>query len=226
MKALFRTFLVAFATAAVAVTGVFLAAPAQADLYRYWSFWQLQGDNWEFYEGNPADVIPANGSVEGWRYGVGGTAASDVRPPRSTVPFGEICTGDAAPAGQKQVGVIIDTGTQQDVPATGVPPEPTITCVTTSENANALQVLQATESARVENGLVCGIAGYPASGCGDVVAGATAVPNDSPTEFAVTQQESEGSSGSPLPAIAIGVVVVVIIVAAVFIARSRKNSAG
>lgn len=231
-----RLILASLLTALVAVPGLVLgaAAPAQADsqYYLYWSLWeQAPNDQWQFNESGASALTPANGSVNGWRFGVAGFAVPDVREPRATVTFAEVCGEDAAPAGQKKVAEVIDYGTGADAPAGSTPPKPVLACATVAENANAVQALQAVAPVRYENGLVCAISAYPAAGCGDPAPNATAVPTDSPTEFATPQAVAAGlpaapsdSSGPPAALIGLAGLAAVVAVAAVFIARKRSNS--
>lgn len=224
-----RRTLVAVLAALLAVPAlVFGASPAQADLYRYWSFWERQDGAWVFVEVDPASVVPANGAVNGWRFGVGGIDADTNRPPRSKAAFAEICGSAAAPEGEKRVAVVIDTGTFQDAPAGGTPPEPVAVCATVPAEANAVQTLQSVASTRVENGLVCGIANYPETGCGDALPGASVVPSDSPTEFALPSEEVSDENGvngpeAPVALILVTGVAVVIAVAGVIVARNRRR---
>lgn len=206
------------------------AGPAHADLYRYWSFWQEDpSGQWAFVAAGPAATTPANGAVDGWRFSVGGIDATTTRPPRTTPTFMAVCGDEAAPAGQKRVAVVIDTGTPADAPDSATPPPPQLACATVPVAANSLQTLQSVTATRLENGVVCGVSGYPAGGCTGVVAGATAVPTDSPTQFAVaaasapaTSQSSGGSAQLVGAVVAVGALVVLGIVAIVFARRRRS----
>lgn len=207
---------------------VFGATAAHADLYRYWSFWERENGSWVFVEVDPAAVIPANGAVNGWRYGVGGVDSTTNRPPRSKAAFAEICGTAPSPPGEKRVAVVIDTGTAEDAPVGVTPPEPFAVCATVDVDANAVQILQSVANTRTDGGLVCGIENYPNGGCGDVVAGATAVPSDSPTEFALPSEEvshdqESGAPQTPVALIALTAVAVAIAVVGVVVARNRRR---
>lgn len=204
------------------------ASPAHADLYRYWSFWTSDNGSWVMAETGPGDVVPADGDVTGWRYGVAGIEVSSNRPPRWEGNFSEICGEGQAPEGQKNVVVVLDTGTEADAPEGSTPPAPEAKCATVPADANALQVVQAVAPTRVEDGLVCGILDYPQTGCADTIPGAEPAPTENPAvEFVTaTDVESQGATGSegvPTALIAVGGLVAVIAVAAVFIARARRN---
>lgn len=223
-----RPLVLAVLAALIAIPAMlFAAAPAQADLYRFWSFWEqnAQGE-WTFIETGAGDVVPANGAVEGWRFGVGGVDASTNRPPRTDATFTEICGNDAAPTGEKKVGIVIDTGTTEDAPDGASVPPPTLSCATVPQSATAVQTLQAVAATRAEGGIICAIDNYPASGCGDTVAGATAVPTDTPTEFAADTTVTPApaaSSGPPLVAMGVGVTAIVVVIGAVVVAMRRRN---
>lgn len=223
-----RRWFLALAAAVITLPAlVAVAVPAQADMYRYWSFWQSNGSEWVFVQTAPTEVVPANGEVNGWRFGVGGTDGDTTRPPRSTASYSEICGTDPAPEGQKKVAEIIDTGTPEDAPEGSTPPEPVAVCATVPNEANAVQTLQAVADVRLDQGLLCGIFGYPASGCGDVVAGMTTLPSDSPTEFALPNEvtataSAQESGGLPTTLLAVTGIAVVLGVIAVLVARSRQ----
>lgn len=175
------------AVLALVLAGLLVSAgAARADLYRYWSVWQENNGQWTFVETAPDSLNPANGSVMGWRFGAGGVDAASTRAPRATPTFSDVC-GDAAPAsGEKAVGLVIDTGTAADSPDGSTPPSPIITCAVVPESYNAVQVLQFAADTRIEGGLVCAVLDYPATGCGDTIAGAEGTPTDTPDDLAVT----------------------------------------
>lgn len=222
-----RRTLISLLAALIALPALlFGAGPAHADLYSYWSLWTAKDGQWTFAETGAGDVVPANGEVNGWRWGVGGVDAQTVRPPRELPPFADICGSDPAPAGQKKIAEVIDTGTAEDAPNGSTPPAPRLVCATVPENASALQALQAVSETRVEGGIVCAIDGFPTSGCGEMIAGATAVPTDTPTSFAGATAEAPGASSGPnVPTILIGItgIAAVIAVVAVLVAKQRRG---
>lgn len=143
------------------------AAAANAAAYRFWGYYQLQGDTWSFATKGPDQTKPADGSVEGWRYAVADTATP--RLPRATVTFDDLCADTKAETGKKRVGVVIDYGRAADSEDGATPPKPVGDCVVVDTAATGSEVLAAAADARVEKGLVCGIGGYPAAGCGGEV---------------------------------------------------------
>lgn len=194
----------AAAFAALLVT-LLTAGPAKADLYRYWSVWQAPDGSWTFVETAPDSLIPTDGEVIGWRYAVGGVDASTMRAPRTLPAFADVCGTQSPAAGEKNVAVVIDPGTTADAPDGETPPTALVSCATVPEAASAVQTLQAVADTRVEGGLVCAVLGYPTTGCGDTVAGATEVPVDTADDlqetFATTAPQSAASPlATPAPA--------------------------
>lgn len=181
-----RPVLPAAATLLVAVLTVLVGPPAAAaepgTAYRYWGYYSATADGWTFAQTGPDGATPADGSVEGWRYAVAGE--SDVRQPRALPAFEEVCPGEAL-EGMKQVAVVLDHGRPADAPDGAEPPAPRAACAVVDEAATGADVLASVaQEVRVEGGLVCGIDGYPATGCADPVAEVTAeaaAPDDAVT---------------------------------------------
>lgn len=170
------------------------ASPAQAASYRYWGYYHGTGKGtWAFASTGPAAVKPADGAVEGWRFAISGDA--DARYPRVTPNFATVCAGTTAVAGKKRVAVYIDSGIAVEAPTGSTPPTPAAACAVVPTAATGAQVLAAVEKARASKGLVCGIGGYPSTGCGGEVKKPPAVPSPEPkVAFAVA-----GASPTPTP---------------------------
>jgi hypothetical protein len=163
-----RPVLAALCLIAALVAAVVLpAASASAAAYRYWGYYQLQGSSWTFATKGPDQVTPTDGSVEGWRFAVGGEG--DSRMPRATATFADLCGSTAAESGKKRVGVVIDYGRAADTEDGAEPPAPAARCAVVATAASGAEVLAAVASVRAENGLVCGIDQHPATGCGGEV---------------------------------------------------------
>jgi hypothetical protein len=142
---------------------------ASATAYRYWSYW-VGGDGGWTFASQGAARIPADGTVDGWRFAVSPATGSST-PPRTASTFADVCAGTAPVAGHKRVGVVIDYGTADDAPPNETAPAgPVAACVVVAEDATGYAVLDAATDLRVQSGLVCGVSGYPASGCGEPVA--------------------------------------------------------
>lgn len=210
------------------------------DGYRFWGYYQWTSGQWGFAQKGADVVVPADGSVEGWRYAVGGAKP---RVPRAAGDFATICGATPAESGKKRVALVIDSGTPADSSTGEAPPPATGTCVVTDAKATGAKVLAAVQPVRIEKGLTCGIAGYPAKGCADPVknikvpatdepvqleigpavgSAATPAPGAAPTNQspAPTAQEN---SGAPWTGIIIAAVVVVLLAAGGF-ALSRRRA--
>ena len=156
----------------VAAALLLAVTPASASSYRYWSFWQGSGSGWSYQESGPNGYVPADGSVDGWRFGVSADSAAAEKP-RTAPDFAAACANTPAVSGKKRVEVVIDYGTTADAGSGAVPPAVVSRCVTLAPDASSAQLLaQAAPPLRYDsNGMLCSISGYPQSGCGEVVSG-------------------------------------------------------
>ncbi|WP_052709668.1 SCO2322 family protein, partial [Streptomyces sp. NRRL S-495] len=162
-----------------AVTGLLIvlllgAAPAQAAGYRYWSFWRWSDGGWTYQQQGPAVHVPADGEVEGWRFAVSPDGGQQATRPGPAGDFAALCAGTPAEAGRKRVAVVLDFGGPADAPARETPPEPRTACALVPTRASSAEVL-ATVAPPLRydvNGLLCAIAGYPRTGCGEQLGGA------------------------------------------------------
>jgi hypothetical protein len=169
---------------------------AQAeDGYRFWSYYQYTGGQWAFAQKGSEGVVPADGSVEGWRYAVGGAKP---RVPRAAGDFDAICGATPAETGKKRVALVIDPGTPEDSASGEAPPPATGTCVVTDPKATGAKILAAVKPVRIEKGLTCGIGGYPATGCGDPVKNIKVPATDQPVKLEIGA--AVGSANTPSPA--------------------------
>jgi MYXO-CTERM domain-containing protein len=172
-----------------------VATTAQAeDGYRFWGYYQWTGGKWAFAKTGSEAVVPADGSVEGWRYAVGGAKP---RVPRAAGDFTAICGPTPAESGKKRVAVVIDPGTPADSSTGQAPPAASGTCVVTDVKASGAKVLAAVSPVRIEKGLTCGIAGYPATGCGDPVTNIKVPTTDEPVQLQIGA--AVGSATTPSP---------------------------
>lgn len=195
-----RPGLTAAAAALLAVLTVLAGAPAasaeSASAYRYWGYYSAAADGWTFAQTGPDGAMPADGSIEGWRFAVAGE--SDVRQPRALPAFDEVCLGEAL-EGMKQVAVVLDYGRPADAADTVEPPAPRAACAVVDGAATGADVLASVaQEVRVEGGLVCGIDGYPATGCGDAV---EAVPAEAaePDGAVTLEMTGTAAAGEPSP---------------------------
>jgi hypothetical protein len=180
-RAQLRTTLI---TLLAALFAVVVATPAQAADYRFWGFYQLSNGSWAFAQKGPDQTLPTDGSVDGWRFAVSGADSS--RFPRDVLTFDEICSSTPAQAGKKRVGLVIDFGRAADSSDGATPPEPKALCAVVPEAASSVDVLKAAGEIRSDKGLVCGVAGYPATDCGGEVTevSAEAKAADTPVQIA------------------------------------------
>lgn len=229
---------IVLAILATAVALVLPASTAHAANYQFWGYYQLTNGAWVFAQTGPDQTVPKEGSVEGWRWAVSDDSGKNPRMPRVTPAFGDICGTQAAPSGQKHVGVVIDYGRPADGDGKAEPPAPVMKCATVPTAATGSQVLSAVASVRVDKGLVCGINGYPATGCGGQVATLTpeqqaadtpiaalgAAPAPTPTESAVAADVAPAAASTGFtPGIWFGIAAVVLVVAALIYAAMRRR---
>jgi hypothetical protein len=168
------------------------AAPASATAYRYWAFWSFTGGAWSYQTQGPNTNVPADGSVDGWRFGVGEDSAHALRPRPSVTPsFAQLCAKTPAVSGKKRVAVVIDAGTDAGAPAERG------ACAVLDPQATSAQLLAlVAPPLRYDvNGILCAISGYPAQGCGDAVAD----PNAAAPATTATTSAAKPSGGSSVP---------------------------
>jgi hypothetical protein len=210
--------------AALALVG--LAAPAQAQSFRYWGYYTADGSggDWGFAQVGPAEAVPADGAVEGWRYAVTGEASS--RFPRAEADFALLCAGVEAEEGSKRVGVVIDYGTDEDAPEGEDVPAARGDCALLPLDATGSDVLAAVAELRVEDGgFICGIDGYPSSGCGDEVAGEAPSDDEAAVTLALPDDSDTGTTtgGGLSTSLLIGLAAAAALLAAAVLLLRRRN---
>ena len=172
---------VAAGTALGAAVAVSAPTAAQADTYRYWTYWKAAPgqSSWGFSPAG-ASSRPADGAVEGWRFALSGVAGSGGTQPRATPSFERICGATPPTADGVRVAVVVDFGTADARPPGESPPRGVVEyCATRAPNITGLQALAAGpwgSAVRTGGGLVCGIDGYPRTECGALVALPTPAP--------------------------------------------------
>ncbi|MFF7485175.1 SCO2322 family protein [Streptomyces luteogriseus] len=146
------------------------AGQAQAAGYRYWSFWERDGEHWVYATQGPSLARPSDGDVQGFRFAVSEDSASATRP-RGTAEFATICAKTPAQDGRKRVALVIDFGTAADAPGGETPPAARTACARVSPDATTAEALAAVaKPLRYDtNALLCAISGYPEKGCGEQV---------------------------------------------------------
>jgi hypothetical protein len=169
--------------------------PAQATAYRYWTYWHGGPSGWTFSTVG-ASGLATQGSVEGWRFAVSGVAGSTA--PRTSASFAAICGSTLPPGGSMRVAIIVDYGTSADAPPGEHPPRGIDQkCVELPVGKRGIDVLRAYGSFRTDNGLICGIDGYPRTECGAVVAPLPTTPAPRPTTPKAPPPTGHTTSGSP-----------------------------
>ncbi|MFE9673061.1 SCO2322 family protein [Streptomyces sp. NPDC006259] len=160
--------------AALLVAALFLGlagtGPAQAAGYRYWSFWDRDGDRWTYATEGPSTARPSDGAVQGFRFAVS-EDSQDAARPRGTASFSAICARTPARDGMKRVALVLDFGTPADAPSGETPPAARTACARVRDDATTAEALASTaKPLRYDtNALLCAIAAYPETGCGDQV---------------------------------------------------------
>jgi hypothetical protein len=214
--------------AGAAALGLGLLAPAAAhadDAYRFWGYYQWDGTTWAFAQAGPADHVPADGDVEGWRFAVAG---SDPRLPRADGDFRLICEGSSQIGeSMKEVAVVIDFGTADDAEDGAEPPRARGICVTAPETATGADILAfaANEVRYDDSGLLCGVDGYPATGCGGPVEGDAPTGPEEPVDLVLTGVAVHDDGGVPVGVLVGAGAVVVIGGGAVLMARRSRAAA-
>ncbi|MET9803986.1 SCO2322 family protein [Streptomyces sp. NPDC006368] len=160
------------------------SGPAQATGYRYWSFWQSgPGPSWTYATQGPATARPVDGEVNGYRFAVSAGAGSPASQPRRAPDFAAICGTTPREDGTKRVAIVVDFGTAADAPeGSGAPPEQRGACARVPEAATSADALAAVAKPLRYNSqaLLCAIAGYPRTGCGEQVADSDVVTAPAP----------------------------------------------
>ncbi|MDF3146272.1 MULTISPECIES: SCO2322 family protein [unclassified Streptomyces] len=206
-------------TALVLLTGA--AQAAHATGYRYWSFWDRDGDTWAYATQGPSLARPSDGDVQGFRFAVS-EDSKDAAKPRGAAEFAVICARTPAQDGKKRVALVIDFGKAADAPSGETPPARRTACARVAPDATTAEALAAVaKPLRYDtNALLCAISGYPEKGCGEQVA-----EGEKPTAPEKTTAENrETSDEGPSLGLVAGIAVVAVLgAAAVWQARRRRT---
>ncbi|WP_367041449.1 SCO2322 family protein [Streptomyces sp. Je 1-332] len=207
----------------VALLGVLAAAPAQAATgYRYWSFWDRDGSTWAYASQGPSTARPDDGAVQGFRFSVS-EDSKDAAKPRGAADFDTICAKTPAEDGRKRIALVIDFGAPGDAPEGETPPKPRTACARIADDATSADALAAVaKPLRYDsNALLCAIADYPKSGCGEQVSGNG---ESGDAEKKQTASDEKSDSGGPSVGLIAGVAVIALLGgAAVWQARRRRG---
>jgi hypothetical protein len=207
------------------------AGPAGAVGYRYWSFWELDGGSgapgggsWVYATQGPSLARPGDGDVVGFQFSVS-EDSQDSAKPRGDHAFTSICDGVPAEPGTKRVALVIDFGTTADAPAGEHPPGPRTACARVAADATSADALASVaKPLRYDsNALLCAIAGYPRTGCGEQVSDPKPAGGGSADRPAA---HSATASGHHIPSagVIVGVIAVALLgIAAIWQARRRRG---
>jgi hypothetical protein len=181
VKHVLRGLLIAFA-AMIAVP--MIAMPAHASAYRYWTYWNGSSGSWAFSSQGPSANVH-DGDVIGWRFAVSNGSGSAPQP-RATAT--SLCSDGTT--------VYIDYGVSSDAPPGERPPSNTTRafCANDPDSDNGYRATAEHASLRTRNdGIVCGIDGYPKQECAPIVE-ATQAPAAKPTTRITHQQSTAPAS--------------------------------
>ena len=201
-----RAVLAAATLVVAAVLPVLGAGSAQAATYRYWTYWW--GDHtgvtshtgWKFASVGPSGQNVSDQAVIGWRFAT--TSAAGTTKPRTSSSYSSLCS-DAKPAnGDVRVAVIVDFGSTSDWPPGETPPvtgHVYTSCVTVASGSRATVALAAAKlSLRLsDNGLVCGIDGFPRAECAPIVSAPTPTPSKTATHAPTPKPTTSSSRAAP-----------------------------
>ncbi|GAA3851310.1 SCO2322 family protein [Streptomyces lacrimifluminis] len=193
------------------------AGQAQAVGYRYWSFWERDGGAWTYATQGPSTARPSDGDVQGFRFAVSPDSKNAARP-RADAVFAVVCARTPARDGQKRVALVIDFGTSADAPSGERPPATRTACARVAPDATSADALASVaRPLRYNSGaLLCAIAEYPRTGCGEVVGA------DTPADKAADAHPDSGPSVGLFAGIA---AVAALGAAAIWQTRRRMRSA-
>ncbi|MFE6160889.1 SCO2322 family protein [Streptomyces sp. NPDC056486] len=209
-----------------ALLGFLAAAPAQAAGYRYWSFWDRDGSKWAYASQGPSTARPDDGAVQGFRFSVSEDSQDSAKPRGAAADFAAICAKTPAEDDRKRIALIIDFGTPGDAPEGETPPKPRTACAQIADDATSADALAAVaKPLRYDsNALLCAIADYPKSGCGEQVAGNGESQGTEKKPTANEASKKEGDSGGPSVGLIAGVAAIALLGgAALWQARRRRG---
>ncbi|MFJ8502989.1 SCO2322 family protein [Streptomyces avermitilis] len=198
------------------------AGRAGATGYRYWSFWDRVGGNWTYATQGPSTARPADGDVQGFRFSVSDDSQDSAKP-RGTASFAVICARTPAREGKKRVALVLDFGTRADAARGETPAAPRTACARIPRDATTADALAAVaRPLRYDtNALLCAIAGYPRTGCGEQVTTPKkpTATSDEPT----TTSDKNTSRPGPSVGLLAGVAAVALLGGAAFWQARRRR---
>lgn len=221
-----RSVRASIATSVAVLVGL-SATAAHASAYRYWSYWDGSAGTWTFSSTGPAFSIPSDGDVLGWTFGITSEDGGVEAQPANSPDFASVCGAADPSPGSKRVALIIEPGDVRVAPEGETPFAPIATCVIAEDDDTGYDVLRSVVEVRTDNGLVCGLAGYPAAECAPIlddaeVAAITVTHGATDTELVSASAPTEDSSGTPVATLAVAVLLMAG-AAVALIARRRQG---
>lgn len=186
---------------------VFVSAPqAQAAEYSYWGYWHGTDGKWSM-SNEGATFVPADGTVEGWRFV---KTAGDEMPtePRVAPDFNSLCGTTPAEAGNKRVGIVIDYGTVEG--SGGDSLDTKSLCAVVPTDADGFAVISAVSSITSDSGMLNCVDGVPSGTC--------PAPEVMTTTAAPTEEEKQNYA--PIGA----VVALALLASAVALIRRKRSN--
>jgi len=187
-----------FIALSVLILSLLAPTPSQgAKGYRYWGYFQAAAgaNSWTAAMTGPS-VEVKDGDVEGWTFVFSSNDIPAVTPMMDP-DFATLCGETPETSGKIRVGLVVDFGAGNIAPDGEVPNEFFSDCVVVDKGSVGLDVLEAALDVRAgDSGLICGIAGYPASECGaeiDEPASEEVVAIE-----ATTEPETSSSQSAPI----------------------------
>ena len=143
-------------------------APAHAAAYRYWGFYQLTDGAWAFAQKGSDQTVPADGRVDGWRFAVADDSLDPL--PARRPDLRRRSAARPLPRPARSGSASSSTSGARPMPPTARPRPSRRRCAPSSPRTpRARPCSPRRGDVRTEKGLVCGVAGYPASDCGGAV---------------------------------------------------------
>ncbi len=179
---------------------------ASAATYRYWTYWwgRPGTTSWQFASLGPASDVPGDGWVLGWRFGTTNTSGTGAKPPRTSHTYADLCGDPAVETGRIRVAVVVDYGSDADAPPGESPPgggTARVECTSIRTGAHGFAAMTEVRlDLRVgDQGLVCGIDGYPRTECAAVVVASAASPTPTASTVPTATRSATPPRASSVP---------------------------
>jgi hypothetical protein len=165
--------------------------------YRYWGYFQAPAgaSAWSAAMTGPS-VEVKDGDVEGWAFVFSSNDIPAIEPMMDP-DFATLCGQTPEASGKIRVGLVVDFGAGNIAPDGEIPNEFFSDCVVVDKGSVGLDVLEAALEVRAgDSGLICGIAGYPASECGAEID--EPAPEEAVAIKATPEQEKSSNQSVPI----------------------------